>query len=125
MATSERMGDGGDTRKELGRIQSIRVGHGGYQDAMFGATFTLGGKGWGVNDFWGMWSPALVPRTESAKWTEAERAAQFDELCRRLDGLLKEAGVNDVMKLVGQPVEITFKNYSTLDSWRLLTEVLP
>lgn len=114
----------GELRKELGRIQALRIGHGGYQDAMFGATFTLGGKGWGVNDFWGAWSPAMVPRSESAKWTEAERAEEFSSMCRRLDLMLKTAHVNDVMQLVGQPIEVTF-NEMSLDSWRLLTEVLP
>ena len=114
-----------EARKELGRIQAIRFGHGGYQDAMFGASFTLGGKGWGVNDFWGAWSPSLMKRTESCKWTEADRSQQLAELCARVAELLKEAHVDDVMALVGKPIEITFKDYSTLDSWRLLTEVLP
>ena len=112
-------------RKELGRIQSIRIGHGGYQDCMFGVTFTLGGRGWGVNDFWGAWSPALMERTERMQWTECEREEQLVEMCTRLAALLKEASVDDAMQLVGKPVEITFKDYNTLDSWRLLTEVLP
>lgn len=119
------MNDNGEVRKELGRIQNIRVGHGGYQDAMFGVTFTLGGKGWGVGDFWGAWSPSIIAHDKHSKWTEQERSDQLADVCRRLSALLKDAGVDDVMKLQGQPVEITFKDYSTLDSWRLLTEVLP
>lgn len=111
-------------RKELGRIQSIKVGHGGYQDAMFGVSFTLGGAGWGVGDFWGTWSPALIKHTASSQWTEANRTEGLAEVCTKLAGLLKQAHVNDVAKLEGLPVEVTFEG-NTLKSWRLLTEVLP
>lgn len=111
-------------RKELGRIKNLRVGHGGYQDSMFGVSFDLGGEAWGVADFIGMWSPALIgPRSEHAKWSEADRDKQFAEVCHKLDKLLKEAHVNDVMKLVGKPVEVIFDD-NMLKSWRLLTEVL-
>src|SRR4249919_2817515 len=112
-----------DVRKELGRIQRVRVGHGGYQGCMFGVTFELGGKGWGVNDNWGAWSPALIKRGEHTQWTEESRRAELADVCTRLSVLLKEANVDDVMALEGQPVEITFKDFNTLDSWRLLTEV--
>jgi hypothetical protein len=110
-------------RKELGRIQGFRWGMGGYQDAMFGATFTLGGSGWGVNDFWGAWAPGVVDPGEFTKWTEAERCGQLADATARLCRLMKEAGVNDSAKLVGTPIEITFDG-NTLKSWRVLTEVL-
>lgn len=112
-------------RTELGRIQSIKIGHGGYQGAMFGVSFTLGGKGWGVGDFWGAWSPALMERSERCQWTEADRLGQLADMCAKVAALLKEAGVNEVSELAGKPVEITFKDSNLLDSWRLLTEVLP
>ena len=112
-------------RTELGRIKSIKIGHGGYQDACFGVTFDLGARGWGVHDFWGGWSPAIMQRPEGARWTEADREANLLNMVTRLDALLKEAGVSDANALVGLPVEVTFKNHTTLHSWRLLTEVLP
>lgn len=111
-------------RKELGRIQSIRVGHVGYQDAFLGVAFTLGGKGWGVGDSWGFWSPHIVKHDDNTNWTEASRQAEIFNAFARLSELLKTAGMDDSNKLVGLPVECTFEGMS-LKSWRLLTEVLP
>lgn len=34
------------TRKELGKIQSVKFGIGGYQDAMIGLTIGIGGNSW-------------------------------------------------------------------------------
>ena len=33
---------------QLGKIQEVKLGFGGYQEVMFGVSFTLGGSGWGV-----------------------------------------------------------------------------
>ena len=33
--------------KKLGKIQSVRFGHGGYQDACIGISVTLGDGSWG------------------------------------------------------------------------------
>jgi hypothetical protein len=110
-------------RKELGKIQSVRYGHGGYQDAMLGISFALGGSGWGVGDFWGYWAPSLIDCGEHCKWTEADRDADMAKTARRIDALLKDAKVNDVAKLAGIPIEVTF-NGMTLESWRVLGEVL-
>lgn len=114
-----------EARKELARIQSVRFGFGGYQGAMFGVSFTLSGKGWGVEDFWGAWAPGVVDPDKHSQWTEAERSAQLADLCGRLSRLMKEAGVDEISKLTNMPIEVTFKDYSMLDTWRLLTEVLP
>lgn len=110
-------------RKELGKIKSIRVGMGGYQDAMFGVTFDLGGDGWGVSDFWGFWSPSRMKHSEHCKWTEASRLQALTDAFVRLDSLMKSAKVNDSMKLAGIPIEVSFEG-TTLKSWRILTEVL-
>lgn len=111
-------------RKELGRIQTIKVGHVGYQDAYLGVGFTLGGKGWGVCDSWGFWSPHIVKHSENAKWTETERQSSIYEAFARLSKMMSDAGIDDSNKLVGLPIEITFTG-NTLKEWRLLTEVLP
>lgn len=111
-------------RKELGKIQSVRFGHGGYQDAMIGLSLTFGGEGWGVGAFInGGWDAATMKRSEHAKWTEAERTAQQAELVVKISELLKAAKVNDVSKLLNIPVECTFDG-NMLKDWRILTEVL-
>src|SRR4051812_29370038 len=107
-------------RKELGRIQKVSFGWGGYQDAMIGLTFTLGGESWGVTDQRGMWGQ---DRTDSCKWTEESRLIQLGEVCVWLRDILKAAKKTDVSQLAGVPIEATFDGNS-LSSWRVLTEVL-
>ena len=41
--------------KKIGKIRDLEYGWGGYDGAMLGVTFHLGGQGWGVTDFWGYW----------------------------------------------------------------------
>lgn len=111
--------------KNIGKIQKLRVGHGGRDDVMFGVDIVLGGNdGWGVGTFRGTWSPALMgPPSQGAKWDEASRNANIVDTFRWLDQLLKDAKVKDVNDLIGVPVEATF-NTGVLESWRILTEVL-
>ncbi len=108
------------TRKEIGKIKDILVGHGGYQEAMIGVSFVLEGKGWGVNDFWGTW---YDKRSANTKWTEEERLKILGEAFMRLNKFLLEAKKSNVQGLENTPVEVTFEN-DTLVSWRILTEVL-
>lgn len=108
--------------KVLGKIDSLRVGMGGYQDAMFGVTIGLSMKGTGCSDFKGAWSQS-VEASSNTKWTEVDRSQQFDTVMRWLDEQCRLAKVEDVMKLVGKPVEVTLDGLR-LQSWRLLTEVL-
>lgn len=113
-----------DTRKELGKIQSVHFGIGGYQDAMLGISFTLGGNAWGVGTpHKGSWCPGIVDCSDHCKWTEADRSKSFDEAMRFIGETLRAAQVNDVSKLVGVPVEVEFEG-NTLKSWRVLSEVL-
>lgn len=114
----------GDLKSKLGKIESVTFGRGGYQDAMFGLAVTLTMKGSGVNDFvGGAWDPATMPRSERAQWTEEDRSNELVEMCRKVSKLLSDANVDDVTKLVGKPVEVTFEG-SLLKSWRILTEVI-
>lgn len=106
--------------KELGKIQRAEFGHGGYQDAQIGISFTLGGQSWGVSDFRGDWSGE---RSEHCKWTDEDRIRRLGETCMYLDGLLTQAKKNYIAQLVGVPVEATFDS-NTLQSWRILTEVV-
>lgn len=107
-------------RKELGRIQKITYGFGGYQDAQFGLSVTLGGAGWGVADFHGGW--AIKP-SDHADWTVGDQDKWFAETARHILRLLKEAKATDVSGLLGKPIEATFDG-NLLKSWRILTEVL-
>ena len=109
--------------KKLGKIQSVRFGHGGYQDACIGLSVTLGDGSWGVSDFKGTWDPEIIKCTEHTKWTEEDRTNNIGEAVRFISKLLKEAKVDSVDKLKGIPVEATFDG-SMLKEWRVLSEVL-
>lgn len=108
-------------RIELGRITHAKFGFGGYQDAMVGLSITIGGKSWTCGDFKGDWG---MDRTEHCKWSEEDRLAGLGRACMFLRDLLAAAHKQDVSGLVGLPIEATFDG-NTLQSWRLLTEVLP
>ena len=109
--------------KRLGKIQSVRFGHGGYQDACIGLSVTLGDGGWGVGDFKGAWDPEMIKRSDSTQWTEEDRSKGIDETIRLVSKLLKDAKVDSVDKLKNIPVEVTFEGMM-LKEWRILTEVL-
>jgi hypothetical protein len=110
-------------KKKLGKIESVRFGLGGYQDAMLGLSVTLSGEGWGVSDFKGTWDAESVKRSEYTKWTEEERSKGYDDTMRFISKLLKDAKASHVEKLKGCPVEVTFDG-NILHEWRVLTEVL-
>jgi hypothetical protein len=109
--------------KKLGKIESVRFGHGGYQDACIGLSVTLGNGSWGVSDFKGTWDPEMITRSEYTKWTEEDRDKNLVEAVRYVSKLLKDAKVDSVDKLKGIPVEVTFESMS-LKEWRILTEVI-
>lgn len=107
-------------RKELGKIEKITLGGGGYQDAMFGVSVALSFGGSGVGDFRGNWSKYPGER---AQYTEAEWEAEHAKTYAWLRDLMRSAKVDDFTKLRGIPVEVEFEG-NTLKSWRVLSEVL-
>lgn len=111
--------------KKIGKIQSVKFGHGGYQDAMLGISFTLGSdaESWGVGDQRCEWDPHLIACTEHCKWTESDRSRHFDEVMRYISNLMHDAKVSDIAALKGKPVEVTFEGM-TLKEWRILTEAI-
>jgi hypothetical protein len=112
--------------KKLGKIESVKFGHVGYQDAMLGLdlTFSFNGGGIGTGGLKGLtWDPELIECTKYSKWTEEDRDFHFAEHMRYISKLLNDAKVNDVYKLKGIPVEITIEN-RTFKDFRVLTEVL-
>jgi len=106
--------------KKIGKIQSVHFGFGGYDNAMIGVSFSLGGKSWGTQDFWGDWS---LERSERAKWSEEDRIKKLGEVVMKINKTLKDANKSSVDDLIDVPIEVTFIN-NTLNSWRILTEVL-
>ncbi len=106
-------------RTELGKVQSVRVGYGGYQDAEWGVWFTLGGKSWGVSSGKGCWADW----DKHCKWTPEDQRKTFAEVMEYMRDLCKDANVQDVAGLKGVPVECAFDGM-LLKSWRVLGEVL-
>lgn len=106
---------------QLGKIQKVKFGHGGYDDAMIGFSFTLGGESWAVGDFWGSWRS---DPTEHTKWTKASRANLLGDYMMRFNQLLEDSKSHDISELVGIPVRVYFKNFNELDRWEILKEVL-
>lgn len=104
----------------LGKIQSVKFGSGGYQNAQFGIWFTFGADGWGVSDGMGVWQGKP---SDSAKWTEQDKKEKMFEIMEYIERLLKEAKVSEVHELEGVPVEIKWDGMA-LKSWRILTEVI-
>lgn len=108
--------------KQLGKIEKFDIGLGGYDGAMFGLSITLSGPGWGVSDFDGTWSSH--PR-EYSQWTEEDQIKKWGMMCRRIVDLMEKAKVTTCADMVGIPIEASFNGPSgTLDSWRILEEVL-
>jgi hypothetical protein len=107
-------------RKELGCIKKATFGEGGYQEAMIGIAFTIGGNSWGIGDFWGYWA---LDRTAHTKWAESERIESLGKMTLRIAKLLADAKKSHVGALAGTPVEVTLDG-NKLHSWRVLTEVI-
>lgn len=109
--------------KKIGKIESVNLGMGGYQDAMIGFNFTLGSESehWGVNTEWqGHWA---IERSEHAKWTEEARIEALGKAFQYLGRLLHDAKKTNVNQLVGVPIEATFEGM-VLKDWRILKEVI-
>lgn len=114
--------------EQLAHIASVRLGRGGYQDAMFGVSFTFRSGSMGVGDFWGFWDWS-TPVSERAQWNEADRIALVAEWVERLAHVMRLAQKEEVHDLVGVPVALSFERGPVLGgqltSWRVLTEVIP
>lgn len=105
----------------IGKIQEVRFGIGGYNDAQMGLTVTLGSaKGsWGVMSFKGFWSD----RSPGAQWSESDQDVRFAEVVRYIRDLLRAAKVESLDQLVGKPVLVTFDG-TDLKAWRILEEAI-
>jgi hypothetical protein len=110
--------------KQLGKIEKVWFGYGGYQSAQIGIFFTLSfGKSFSTSTGMSDWDPHLIEWRTDSKWTEADRDASFAKICRYISDLLRDAKVDSIDKLVGKPIEVETDGM-ILKSWRILTEVL-
>jgi len=107
--------------KEIGKIKAVCFG---LNEGRLGVSFTFGSTvgGWGVGTFRGFWSPE-IEITKGTKWTEADRNRAYAETMRFIAEILLKAKRDDVSRLVGVPVEVTFDGGS-LKSWRVLEEAI-
>ena len=98
----------------LGKIENVRFGFGGYQDAMIGLHLEFSMQGSGITTF------------VSGGWKEkrADSLPLRGELVQKIIETLKLAKVDDVTKLKNVPVEIVIDHNRSLHSWRILEEVL-
>lgn len=112
------------SERKLGKIQSISIGYGGYQEAQFGVSITLGSDidSWGVGDFKGGWSTD-IKITSSTQWTEEDRLKIFADTMVWLNNLMKKAKVKNLTSLKGKPVWVIFNN-NALKEWDILKEVV-
>jgi len=112
-----------NSKKELGKIEKVYFGYGGYQDAQFGLTVELSFGGCGSFDFisggWG----ETVQVDQYTKWTEKDRQIQRAEMVKKVNKLLQDAKVKTIDELKGKPIEVINEGLK-LKSWRILTEVL-
>jgi len=112
-----------ELEKKLGKISSVTFGHMGYQECQLGLSLTFEANGWGVGWSMGGWDAEIIKWDKNCKWTEDSRDAEYAKVMRYVSKLLKEAKVDDVHKLKGIPVEVTFDG-NCLKDWRILKEVL-
>lgn len=112
---------------KYGKILSFEIGYGGYNDAMFGATVTLGGNGWATVDFINAgWFENISPNPDPDKggWRESDRANMRASFVRKLDKILSESKKTHVSELQGVPVIVLFDEIGKLNHWEILVEVL-
>ena len=108
--------------KFLGKIESIKFGLDSSRIGLFYTlTFSQSSCTQSSNS---VWDPEQIKVTQYTNWTESERDEHLAELMRYISKLLSEAKVDDITKLAGKPVEVTIDEHNSLESWRILTEVL-
>jgi len=114
--------------KYLGKIESVKFGHVGYQNAMLGISLSFSfDESCGVATDRSTWDAEIIECTNNSKWTEEDRSKKYDEIMRYISKLLKDAKCDDVADLKGKPVELEFDGEGwggTLKDWRILVEVL-
>jgi hypothetical protein len=111
------------TRKELGKIKTVKIGLVGYNDAEFGIWFCLSFGCSEVQTSTAFWDYNKIKHNEGCKWTEEDRSRDCVEVVKYVSGLLEDADVLTVDQLKNIPIEAEFDG-NLLKSFRILKEVL-
>ena len=110
--------------ERLGKIEKIDIV---INDGKIGLQTQLsldGGKA-GVTDFtiW-TWSSDITPKEGVSQWEEEDRIQNHSLIMKRINELLLHSKKDSLSKLHGVPIIATFRDRTTLQSFRILTEVL-
>ena len=108
------------------KIERLTVGSGGYQDAMFGTSWTFSGDGCGVGSFMGFWGIDME-RSERAQWSEEGRDNAALATFWGLQLIMIAAKVHDMSKLIGKPILARFSQPGVggvLQKWRIFHEIV-
>lgn len=105
--------------KVLGKIDHVEFGRYPDRPFLFGLQLGFSFQGGSVGDG-GKFTVNISPE---CRWEKGEREAAITSMIEKIDGILKDAKVNSVSKLLGKPVEVTLEN-NTFKDFRILTEVL-
>ena len=112
------------TETYLGKIEAVKFGHVGYQEAMLGLSLCFSCNNFNIRKSYCAWDAEMVKNKQQTNWTERDRDDAYAGIMREISRILNDAKVDCISKLVGVPVEVTISKNGTLSSWRVLTEVL-
>lgn len=110
---------------EVGIIETVSFGKGGYQGVMIGYNFTLGSKkgAWGCQTNIGAYWTTPEDRLEHCKWTHNDRIVGLGKATWEVYLLMEKAKVDKLEDLVGIPIKAYFTN-GALISFEIFEEVL-
>ena len=113
--------------KRIGKIKSIDLANGGYQNAAFGLDIEFNGKDengddWNGYYFDGPWAVWMEWRKDN-KWIEQDRTDHFGKILRKINELVIDAKVDSFLELKNVPVEVILSGCK-VESFRILKEVL-
>ena len=105
-------------QKYLGKIEDVYFGLDRDYPFLFGLELTFKFDGCFVTS-----TRDVVNIGETCKWTPEERSKAITECMDQIVKVMKDANVNEIIKLKGKPVELTIEG-NTLQDYRILTEVI-
>lgn len=115
---------------EIGKIERVRFGFGGYQDCQIVFQFVLGGKGWGTvvtyECGWGHISEAELTKPGSTyQWTHEGRVRRIGENGYKVFELIRKAKKQHLQELEGVPIKCFFESANGRNiGFEILEEVL-
>jgi hypothetical protein len=118
-------------RCEVGKIQKVSFGLGGYQDAMLGFKFTLGSDktSWGVSTQIGSsWSHVTEEELNKPgshyQWTHQSRIEDLGKAAYKVSLLMEKAKVTSFDKLIGIPIKAYFNQNNVIEYFEIYEEVI-